>query len=274
MGRRALSIARVELLLEALFLQKGIAVEGAVGEAALQWVTETLHLDPWTHIGPERIAHVVAVQLAPREAICYVPSDPRPRWRIVDQFLTARFDLADGEREAIARLIAGVLDDADLLRRATVVPRDRTAACAICRLPFNAEPPSVSTLDPYKPIWQAPIELTQPETDHVVPISGIGRHRADNMQVICRACNLAKGDGLTLDVTAELRYAAMDLELVPRIHLFRLLQWLIMTTGDECGSCGGRDGERTMRPLFDDAPLGRGVMAVRCYECAESVSPG
>ncbi|HWG07874.1 MAG TPA: HNH endonuclease signature motif containing protein [Solirubrobacteraceae bacterium] len=267
MSRRPLSVARVELLLEALFLQRGIAVEGTVGEAALQWVTETLHLDPWNHFGPERIAHLVAIQLAPREAIRYAPSDPRPRWRIVDGFLATRSDLADDEREAVARLIAGILDDADLARRSAVVPRDRAAACAICRLPFNEEPLSVATRDPYKPIWQAPIELTQPETDHVVPISGVGRHRADNMQVICRACNLAKGDGLTVDVTAELRYAAMDLDRVPRMHLFRLLQWLIMRAGGECDSCGDTNGERTMRPRFDGAPLGRGVMAVRCYDC-------
>lgn len=270
MADERVRVARVELLLEALFLERGTDVSGTVGDAALQWVVEALRLDPWSHFGTEQIAHLVAIQLAPREAIRYATANPVPRWRLVDAYLSSRYDLAEGERQDVARLVATILDAADLGRRGITVPRDRAVGCAICRLPFGREPASVRTRDPYKPIWQAPVELTQPEVDHVVPISGLGRHRPDNLQLVCRACNVAKSDGLTIDPRVEVRYAATDIARVPRIHLFRLLQWLIVTKGDSCSICGTTQAELTMRPIYPDAPLARAVMAVRCYECVST----
>ena len=39
----------------------------------------------------------------------------------------------------------------------------------------------------------------------------LGDHAVGNLQVICRACNLAKGAGLTIDPDAEIRHAALDI---------------------------------------------------------------
>jgi hypothetical protein len=266
-GSERLSVGRVQLLLEALFLEQGVNVPGTVGKAALQWIADWLHLDPWTHFGSQTLAHLVAIQIAPRDAIKYAPVNPTPRWRLIDGYLGACSPIAADEREAIARVVASVLDAADLPRGRELVPADIADACAICRLPFRREARSVITRDPYKPIWLAPTELSRAEVDHIVPISSIGSHTEANLQVVCRACNLAKGAGLTIEPSTEIRYAAEGLADVPRIHLFRLLQWLIKTRGDECHRCGAVDGELTMRPLFPAAPLARAVMAVRCYEC-------
>lgn len=99
---------------------------------------------------------------------------------------------------------------------------------------------SVTTLDPYKPTWQAPGELCRPEIDHVVPISGLGQHAVENLQVVCRACNLAKGRGLIVDPDAEIMYAGLEPFRVPRVHLFPLLQWLVRQRGGKCSACWGR----------------------------------
>jgi len=211
------------------------------------------------------------VQLAPRAALDYQLSNPRPRWRLVDDYLRDRFDLEDGEREGIARLVATILDDAAANRGPQLISVDIAAFCAICRLPFGSKPASVTTCDPYKPVWLAPVELCRPEIDHVVPISSLGTHTEGNMQIICRACNIAKGGGLTIDPAVEVRYASRDLLEVPRIHLFRLLQWLIVTRGDQCEGCHSASGELTMRPVHPQAPLARATLALRCYDCAEDV---
>jgi hypothetical protein len=266
-------VARVQLLLEAFFLEHAEGTDNAIGHAALQWISEWLGLAPLAHFGSQTLAHLVAVQLAPRAALDYQSSNPRPRWRLVDDYLRDRFGLEDAEREGISRLVATILDDAATDRGPRLLSTDIAAFCAICRLPFDSAPASVTTRDPYKPVWLAPVELCQPEIDHVVPISSLGTHNQGNMQIICRACNIAKGNGLTIDPMAEVRHAAQELRLVPRIHLFRLLQWLITTRRNKCEGCGSTKGELTMRPVHPQAPLARATLALRCYDCLQEMMP-
>lgn len=269
MESTAASLERVRLLLDALVIDFGALPPGSIGNAAFQWVVEWLRLDPRSALGSSRIAHLVATQLAPRAAIDYTAATPTARWRIVAEYLDERFAVHSEECEQIARLIAATLDAADARRRQEHVrATESVERCAICRLSFRHESASVQSRDPFKPIWLAEEELTRPELDHIVPISGLGRHTSSNFQVICRACNQAKGDGLELDPGAEIRYAGVPLADVPRIHLFRMLQWLIVAHGGECAVCGSGDGELTMRPVHDDAPLARATMQLRCYECA------
>lgn len=37
------------------------------------------------------------------------------------------------------------------------------------------------------------------EIDHIIPISRNGREDEDNMQILCKTCNLKKGRGLNFD---------------------------------------------------------------------------
>lgn len=260
-------VQHVELLLEALFLEQGAKGVGAIARATLNWVSEWLRLDPAVHFGEEALAHLVAVQLAPKAAVAYETSNPRPRWRLIDDYLADQFLLDAQSRQKVARRIATVLDYASASRGPTLILAQDARDCAICHLPFDSEPLSVSTRDPYKPVWQAPVELCRPEVDHVVPISSIGTHSVTNLQIICRACNLAKGAGLTVDPEAEVRYAGRDVTDVPRMHLFRLLQWAIGANEGLCSCCGDKKAELTMRPVHVDAPVARTTLQLRCYPC-------
>jgi 5-methylcytosine-specific restriction endonuclease McrA len=261
-------VARVQLLLDALFLSEGGPEAGVLGRAPLQWISEWLGLEPATHFGDAALRHLVAIQLAPRAAIAYDRTNPKPRWRLIREYLAGRFALTDEEEVEIARLVAAVLDQASSERGPSILVPEGATECAICRLPFRSSPMSVTTRDPYKPTWQAPDELCRPEIDHVVPISGLGQHRVENLQVVCRACNLAKGSGLIVDPDAEIRYAALDPSAIPRVHLFRLLQWLIRRRGHACASCDSEGGELTMRPVDATAPIARGTLTLTCYSCA------
>jgi hypothetical protein len=261
------------LQLEALFLSGDPSLGTIPEDAALDWVSAWLALDPAHHFGVAALRHLVAIQLAPREAIDYDPSNPTPRWKYVDQYLADRFGIDASQGPQLARLVASVLDQADFGRGRRLLDSEAATECAICRMPFREKPASVATRDPYKPVWHAPEELCRPEIDHVIPISSLGGHSVQNLQVICRACNLAKGAGLIVDPDAEIRYAGTEVTSVPRIHMLRLLQWLIIQTGGKCALCHKTNGELTMRPVHDRAPLARTSLALRCYPCLEIAAP-
>ena len=267
MNAESEEVARVQLLLSALFLSEESPITGLMRRAPSEWITEWLGLEPRKHFGRHALRHLVAVQLAPRSAIAYEPSNPRPRWRLIDDYLRERVALDDVDRVRIARRVATVLDHASAGRGRRIVVPDWVSACAICRLAFHAEPCSVTTMDPYKPIWQAATELCRPEVDHVIPISSLGDHSEQNLQVVCRACNLAKGGGLVVDPDSEIRYAGHRPEEIPRVHLFRLLQWLIEAGEARCARCASVSGELTMRPAHIDAPVTRTNLVLTCYAC-------
>ncbi|MHB1539174.1 MAG: HNH endonuclease [Acidimicrobiales bacterium] len=117
------------------------------------------------------------------------------------------------------------------------------------------------------------MELCRPEIDHVIPVSGLGAHVPGNMQIVCRACNAAKGSSLIVDPAVEMRYAGRRLVDVPRMHLFRLLQWLIQRRDGQCDGCATVSGELTMRPVHRHAPLARAALLLCCYGCRSLSSP-
>lgn len=261
-------VARIALLLDALYLSGQSATATTIAAATLEWVVEWLGLHPEEHFGETTLRHLVAIQLAPRDAIAYDPSNPTPRWRLIDAHLRNIINLTDTERTRIARIVASVLDRASATRGPTRLSATSAVQCATCRLPFGVEPASVRTRDPYKPTWQAPHELCRPEVDHIESIARLGGDEVTNLQIICRACNMAKGAGLILDPASELRYAHVAVEDIPRVHLFRLLQWLIIRRNGRCAECNSKTGEITMRPAYEAAPFARTTMRLCCYKCA------
>lgn len=183
---------RLEYLLGAIFLSEPSGSCGIVGRFPDEWVAEWLGLEPHRHFGRAALQHLAAVQLAPRAAINYEKSNPRPKWRLIESFLKDIATLEAADREYVARTVSSVLDRAAMDRGIELASVDSVTACALCNLPFRTIPLSVATKDPFKPVWQAPEELCRPEVDHVVAISGLGEHSVKNLQIICRACNLAK----------------------------------------------------------------------------------
>jgi hypothetical protein len=260
-------VERIEYLLSALFLSESPRTYGVVGRVPDDWITEWLGLEPHRQFGLAALRHLAAVQLAPKAAISYDKSNPRPRWRLVEDFLRDTASLEPSDRERVARIVSSVLDRAALERGSQLVATDSAQACAICRLPFRSTATSVLTKDPFKPVWQAPEELCRPEVDHVVAISGLGEHTVDNLQVVCRACNLAKGSHLVVDPEAEIRFAGNVPEDIPRVHLLRLLQWLIQNRTARCSHCGSASDELTMRPAHPEASLTRTNLILTCYGC-------
>lgn len=268
------SAEKAKLILDTLFLKLASSeLSSIIDRSAIEWVTDWLKLDPLTHFDLESLQHLLAIQLAPLPALNYDVVDPMPRWRHIDNYLSERFGfLEKKDRELLARLVAIVLDRADIARSPGAELGDfAERMCRICHLPFDCTPESVLTRDPYKPIWQAYEELTRPEIDHIVPVSGLGTNDPGNLQLVCRACNLAKHSSLELHPRAEIVWAGSRIADVPRMHLLRMLQWLIRRTDGRCLSCGMEGVELTMRPEHPRAPLVRTSMRVTCYSCTHGM---
>lgn len=219
---------------------------------------------------------LASASMAPVDAIAYDTSSARPRWRVIAEHLSARGSGSLEELEVPSRVMASILDAWDS-ERGAVSDHARERAlratgyrCAICRVPFLGAPESLRSADPYKPYFEAPEELLNPEVDHIVAVSGTGTHRNANMQILCRACNLAKGAGLELSARRELQFCAAPIESVPRIHRFRLLQWCITHGPGLCASCGTGAKELTVRLRYFGAAYMRSNLEVRCYDCVVS----
>jgi hypothetical protein len=150
---------------------------------------------------------LMAVALSPESAIRYNVADPHPRWTYIQYYLKQCTALDESESEILARKLSRILDDYGTKRARgsayEALIRKQGGACAICRLQFHTIPHAVRTLDPYRPLWESPEELTTPEIDHIEPVGWTGDNSIANMQLLCRACNAAKSDGIRISVHRE-----------------------------------------------------------------------
>lgn len=218
---------------------------------------------------------MVCLALSPVSAIRYRATDPTPRWKYVKEYIDAAAGLESERAERLARIVAGTLDALARPRSPATshheeILRLQRYRCACCRAPFRETARSVLTQDRLRPVWLAPEELCRPEVDHISPIRWSGDNSFKNLQVLCRACNAAKSDGLRIPINSEALYAQVPLEDVPRIHFFRLLVWLVRDCGGFCSICGRAQSELTMRLIRSNAPLLRCNLRLACYDCAPS----
>ena len=217
---------------------------------------------------------MVAMSLAPRAAVAYEASNPAPRWRLVFDYLNCTLTFLNAEElRKVSRRVAVILDNWDERREpgseASVhrLLRKSENRCAICRLPFHREPASVTTRDVYKPVHEAPAELSRPEIDHIVSLALSGTNVPSNFQVLCRACNAAKGSGLDISTATEVRFAGADLVDVPRIHRFRMFQWIATRVDSRCRGCGDDREEVTVRLRREGMTYVRPNLDCWCYGC-------
>ena len=220
---------------------------------------------------------LVALSLSPVEAIHYELTDPRPKWKYIRDYLAGFSELSNVELELTSRRIARVLDSYSQVRSNVSLGSDgllekQGNACAICRLPFNSTPQSIKRRDVLRPIWLAAEELARPEIDHIQAIAWQGDNAIENLQILCRACNAAKSDGLRLSIRHEAEMASKPIDDVPRIHLFRLFVWLVQDRTGSCDVCGSCNGELTMQLLRSGASLVRANLELICYRCVDDVS--
>ncbi len=193
-------------------------------EAALDHVRSKLGVDrEFGGHEAERLRLRLTMHLAPKEAICYDPGNPRPRHRLIYDYLTRDLGCEGAYVERLARDVAIVLDRWDERRIARrehldMLLRRQGNKCNHCGLSFSLE---LRERTPYllKPYHDDVGTLAEPEVDHVEPIAGFGTNDISNLQVLCRFCNQGKGHRATVDEWTEAKYAAMPYGEIPLGHI-------------------------------------------------------
>lgn len=198
----------------------------------------------------------VALHFAPINAIRYDRLNPRPRHILVREYLEQEFGRSGLIVEQLARDIARVLDDWEVSRERVSghlegLLRSQRGRCKHCGVVLWPRPVTQAIQDPYKPYSEAPDELLVAEVDHIDPISGFGTNREENLQALCRLCNMGKGDGLGVSLREEVRYAAEPIDTIPLSHRVRMLYYVI----ERCERSslrpqpGAEYAELTIRPI-------------------------
>lgn len=194
-----------------------------------------LHGMAWTN---DVIVRLV-IHLSPPEAIRYDTFSRSPRWKLVKEYLEGALHLKSVITERLSRKIAEVLESLEIERDNSVSRfKDRLlerqkGRCGVCGIKFRSLERRIDLLKPHFESWE---ELTQPEVDHREPISGLGNNDPSNLQVLCRLCNWGKGFGLVPSALEEYEYAAVGVELVPRVYRARVA-YLVMSRDGRCVVC-------------------------------------
>jgi len=193
-------------------------------DAAVEHVRWKLGVDR-EHSGREadHLRLRLAMHLAPADAIRYDPGNPRPRHKLIHEYLTHDLSCGGVSVERLARDVAIVLDRWDERRIARrehleVLLRRQGNRCNHCGLVFSAVLRDRSP-NPLKPYHDDIGTLAEPEVDHVEPIAGFGTNDVSNLQVLCRFCNLGKGHRATVDEWTEAKYAATPYDEIPLGHV-------------------------------------------------------
>ncbi len=198
----------------------------------------------------------VALHFSPVSAIEYDRRNPRPRYRLILEYLRVEFDRSGPIIEQLARDVARVLDEWDANRLRTTghlekLLMEQGGRCAHCGVVLWPIPNTSVQTDEYKPYHLSPEELLQPEVDHIEPISGFGTNRTENLQGLCRLCNQGKGDGLGIHFRSEVRYAATRIDQIPLQHRLRMFYHVLERNRSMSQKSTGatNEVELTMRPI-------------------------
>jgi 5-methylcytosine-specific restriction endonuclease McrA len=230
----------------------------------------------------------VALHLSPPEAIKYDRHRPEPRWMLVKAYIDANFQFPSEETEAIARMVASVLDDWEAKRKFGTTGyrgqllRKQHYRCACCHLDFRdatrieceEERIFLGTVDPFKPYFdgQGVRDSMRPEVDHVAVISKDGTNSSDNLQILCALCNQGKGDGSGINISKELEYCALPVHQIPRSHRMNLFYYRLTLDRFSCSICKSTENELSVRLLRIGGAVTLTNLYSICYQCLHSLT--
>jgi hypothetical protein len=226
----------------------------------------------------QRLRLRLALHLAPPNAIDYSPSNPVPRWMLIEQHLVSNLNRSASEVTFLAKEVAATLKSWQEDRQAVNQFRDALLAingdlCRCCRVEFGASSAmSVVTSDPYKPYYakDPSSPMNRATVDHIVPVSGFGSNDMDNLQLLCELCNKGKGALEPPLLKHEALYAARPIGEIPWWHRAKLLYFTLEAYSFSCSSCGADTSELTIRKIVTKGAIVSTNLRSACYICEKS----
>jgi len=117
------------------------------------------------------------------------------------------------------------------------------------------------------------IELLTVEVDHIKPVSSLGDNSMSNLQALCKLCNQAKSNLITLKTVDEIKFATNSLLEIKKdrpMHINRMLYFTILRANHKCEKCN-RKYELTMRKIILTGPFVRSNLIAVCKTCANKI---
>ena len=253
--------ARLDSLISDLILSAGRGTRH--WEHARDWAAERLRMANELEDQADLAVRLrVALSLCPSEALTHRRSDRVSRREKIQRHLLAEALVPAEFVDRLAEAVDRTLDAWQVQRenvanfREQLLERDGSR-CGSCCVDFSQatyEIESVRLRDPFKLAWVDPDRHLQATVDHREPVSKFGTNELDNLWLLCRFCNEGKGDGSPILLKHELDFA-IDLPWVESAppganllaHSSRLTYRVLARQNFECGRCGRRDHELTIR---------------------------
>lgn len=230
--------------------------------------------DPSERDRRQRLRLKLALHLAPPSAISYSPTNPIPRWRLIQEHLERHLGRVGFDVEFLAKEVAATLkswqeDRQSVGQYKTALLRRDGDLCQSCYIEFGSSAAtSLATNDPYKPYLgkdpSAP--MNRATVDHIVPVSGFGSNDFDNLQLLCELCNQGKGSLDPPLLKHEFMYAAKPISEIPWWHRAKLLYFTLEAREFRCSVCDERS-ELTIRKVIEGGAIVSTNLTSKCYEC-------
>ena len=235
----------------------------------------------------------LAMHFSPIDAIKYDSHNSYTRSELIENHLIKFFKKNKTNANKLAIVISNILDNIEEKRDTVtkyreILLKQQDYKCNHCHVKFildNGKYRVNSSFkkDDYKPysypskkIIGGNIEYTVPEVDHIQPVSAMGSNGVHNLQVLCKLCNRAKSDLLTVKMLNELKYAAYSIDQIKikkPTHIHKMLYFTIHKANKKCKVCS-KNRELTMRKVIKEGPFIRSNLRAVCKNCALKIDKG
>ncbi len=235
----------------------------------------------------------LAIHFSPLDAINFEPSSDFKREELVSFHLQKHFNKNKENANKLAEAIVNILYIWENKRVGVGIYRKKLLAkqgykCSHCKVKFilDGRVYKVDTIfknDNYKPytyprkkITDGYIEYLTTEVDHIKPISALGDNNLDNLQVLCKLCNQAKSNILSVKTLNEIKYAAYDIEELIKekpTHIHKMLYFTIHKANRECELCEIKndEDELTIRKIIKTGSFTRSNLQALCLKCSTKI---
>lgn len=197
-------------------------------------------------------------------------------YEMIITYLNEDFGIEDDLAKSLGQNLGRLWDDWDEDSRSisyadTIkekIRKDQSNKCNNCNVRLGAEDNSTAfkNTDEYKPIHEYAPQQTDPELDHVEPLSHFGDNSVRNFQVLCRFCNRGKGNKKEVDIVDQIEFATTPINEIKQAHRRRMF---FAVTADEevCARCGDTRKELTVRKKNTSGCYLVSNLEAVCVEC-------